>query len=106
MDPSAARPRKPRRPGRPEADTAHAAQHPRRPPVHGRGRVVSGDTAAVRARLSGRQTGEFLGVHPTGRHIEMMSMEIHHITADRIGTTWHVEDFFGALQQMTGPAPA
>ncbi|GAA2439858.1 hypothetical protein GCM10010273_16970 [Streptomyces lavendulocolor] len=45
-------------------------------------------------------------MHPTGRHIEMMSMEIHHITADRIGTTWHVEDFFGALQQMTGPAPA
>ncbi|MFD3701442.1 ester cyclase [Streptomyces sp. NPDC058646] len=68
--------------------------------------VVSGDTAAVRARLSGRQTGEFLGVPPTGRHIEMMTMEIHHIAADRISTTWHVEDFFGALQQMTGPAPA
>ncbi|MFF1475031.1 ester cyclase [Streptomyces mirabilis] len=58
--------------------------------------LVAGDTAAVRACLTGRQVGEFLGVPPTGRRIEMLTMEFHRVQDGRITTTWHLEDFFGA----------
>ncbi|MFI9805640.1 ester cyclase [Streptomyces sp. NPDC052301] len=67
--------------------------------------VVEGSTVAVRARLSGRQVGEFLGVPATGRRIEMTTMEFHQVHNGRITTTWHLEDFFGAQLQMAGTPP-
>ncbi|MCQ4044725.1 ester cyclase [Streptomyces rubrisoli] len=33
---------------------------------------------------------------PTGRRIEMVTVEFHRVEDGRITATWHLEDFFGA----------
>lgn len=63
--------------------------------------IVAKDKVVCRALLSGKQKGEFLGIPPTGRPVEMMTIEIHTVKDDLIVQTWHIEDFFGAMRQLT-----
>ncbi|USX14019.1 ester cyclase [Oxalobacteraceae bacterium OTU3CAMAD1] len=56
--------------------------------------------AAVRARITGTHLGEFLGIAPTGKPIDIAIHEFHHLSADRITRTWHLEDWFGMLNQV------
>jgi predicted ester cyclase len=50
--------------------------------------VVGNDRVAV----SGTHQGAFMEHQPTGRRIEMRTMDIHHVRDDKIVTTWHLED--------------
>ncbi|MGK5678309.1 ester cyclase [Actinoplanes sp. URMC 104] len=68
--------------------------------------VVGGDRVAVRNTVSGTHQGAFLGHEPTGRRIEMRTMDIHQVRDGRIVTTWHLEDFAGLMAQLTAPAGA
>lgn len=63
--------------------------------------IVAKEKVVCRALLSGKQTGEFLGIPPTGRRVEMMTIEIHTVKGGLIAETWHIEDFFGAMRQLT-----
>ncbi len=63
--------------------------------------IVAKDKVVCRALLSGKQVGEFLGIPPTNRRVEMMTMEIHTVKDGLIIETWHIEDFFGAMRQLT-----
>jgi predicted ester cyclase len=45
-----------------------------------------------------------MGHEPTGRRIEMRTMDIHRVSGDRIVVTWHLEDFAGLMAQLTAPA--
>ncbi len=63
--------------------------------------IVAGDRVTSRAVLSGIHKGMFLGIPPTNRRLEMMTIEIHRIADGKIVETWHIEDFFGAVQQLT-----
>lgn len=56
--------------------------------------------AAVRARITGTHLGEFFGIAPTGKPIAIAIHEFHQLTADRITHTWHLEDWFGMLNQI------
>lgn len=66
--------------------------------------IVGGDRVAVRNTVSGTHQGAFMGHEPTGRCIEMRTMDIHQIRAGRIVTTWHLEDFAGLMAQLSAPA--
>ncbi len=68
--------------------------------------VVDGDRVAVRNTVSGTHQGTFMGHQPTGRRIEMRTMDIHQVRDDRIVVTWHLEDFAGLMAQLTAPADA
>jgi predicted ester cyclase len=70
--------------------------------------IAAGDKVAVRNTVSGTHQGAFMGHQPTGRRIEMRTMDIHQVLDGRIVTTWHLEDFAGLMAQLTaGPgAPA
>jgi steroid delta-isomerase-like uncharacterized protein len=68
--------------------------------------VVGEDRVAVRNTVSGTHQGAFMGHQPTGRRIEMRTMDIHQIRDNRIVTTWHLEDFAGLMAQLTAPAEA
>ena len=65
--------------------------------------IVQGDKVAVRNTVSGTHQGAFMGHAPTGRRIEMRTMDIHHVRDGRIVTTWHLEDFAGLMAQLTAP---
>ena len=68
--------------------------------------VVGGDRVAVRNTVSGNHQGAFMGHQPTGRRIEMRTMDIHQVRDGRIVVTWHLEDFAGLLAQLTAPTDA
>jgi predicted ester cyclase len=68
--------------------------------------IATGDRVAVRNTVSGTHQGAFLGHEPTGRRIEMRTMDIHRVVDGRIVVTWHLEDFAGLLAQLSAPADA
>ena len=68
--------------------------------------IVSGDRVAVRNTVSGTHRGAFMDYQPTGRRIEMRTMDIHQVRDGKIVTTWHLEDFAGLLAQLNAPADA
>ncbi len=68
--------------------------------------IVDGDKVAVRNIVSGTHQGAFMGHEPTGRRIEMRTMDVHLVRDGRIVTTWHLEDFAGLMAQLTAPADA
>lgn len=55
---------------------------------------------AVRATITGTHRGTWFGVAPTGRPISMAIHEFHHLRDGRLTHTWHLEDWFGFLNQV------
>ena len=68
--------------------------------------IVGGDRVAVRNTVSGTHQGAFMGHQPTGRRIEMRTMDVHQVRDNKIVVTWHLEDFAGLMAQLTAPAGA
>lgn len=68
--------------------------------------IVDGDRVAVRNTVSGTHQGAFMGIEPTGKRIEMRTMDVHRVRDGRIVTTWHLEDFAGLMAQLHAPADA
>jgi steroid delta-isomerase-like uncharacterized protein len=68
--------------------------------------IVQGDKVAVRNTVSGTHQGAFMGHEPTGKHIEMRTMDVHQVRDGRIVATWHLEDFAGLMGQLASPADA
>ena len=68
--------------------------------------VAGEDRVAVRNTVSGTHLGAFMGHQPTGRRIEMRTMDIHQVRDNKIVITWHLEDFAGLMAQLTAPAGA
>jgi len=54
--------------------------------------TVQGDKVAVRNTVSGTHQGAFMGHEPTGKRIEMRTMDVHQVRDGKIVTTWHLED--------------
>jgi predicted ester cyclase len=63
--------------------------------------IDAGDRFVVRGRASGTPVGTFFGVEPRGKKFEIMSIDIHTVANGLITRTYHVEDWAGALRQLT-----
>ncbi|GAA3341674.1 hypothetical protein GCM10017714_26660 [Curtobacterium pusillum] len=68
--------------------------------------IVQGDRVAVRNTVSGTHRGAFMGFEPTGKRLEMRTMDVHQVRDGRIVITWHLEDFAGLMAQLNAPADA
>lgn len=62
--------------------------------------IVAADKVIVRSTARGTHRSEFLGVAPTQRTVSFMTIDIHQIANHQIVETWHLEDFYGLLQQF------
>jgi steroid delta-isomerase-like uncharacterized protein len=62
--------------------------------------IVSGDKAAVRSTIRATHEGELFGIPGTGKPIEFMAIDIHHLENGQIVATWHIEDFLSVLFQI------
>lgn len=64
--------------------------------------VVSADarTVTVRSTFTGTQRAPFLGIPATGAVITFRTTDVHEVRGGRIVHSWHLEDLFGAEQQM------
>src|SRR5438105_6835581 len=60
--------------------------------------IVEGDLAAVRLHLSGKHTGEFYGVAPTGKHVTLPMQYIYRFEGDKIAETWLSLDRMGLFE--------
>ncbi|ADW76484.1 protein of unknown function DUF1486 (plasmid) [Rahnella aceris] len=55
---------------------------------------------AVRAEITGTHHGSFMGIEPTGKFVSIRLHEFHELNGERVTTTWHLEDWFGAFMQL------
>ena len=63
--------------------------------------VAAQDKVAVRLRLRGTHSGEFLGIPATGRAVEYVSHEFYRITDGLIAEEWICSDTATLLRQLS-----
>lgn len=64
--------------------------------------LQSGNRYVVRGRATGTPKGPLFGVDGQGRSFTIMSIDIHTVTDGKITESYHVEDWSGALRQLSG----
>jgi steroid delta-isomerase-like uncharacterized protein len=68
--------------------------------------VAEGERVAVRAVMSGTQTGEFMGIPASGKRVAMTVMDLHRIENNQFTEHWGVSDMLGLMTQIGAiPAP-
>lgn len=64
--------------------------------------IEAGDKVIVRGRATGTPKGPMFGVDGQGRAFDILTIDIHTVKDGRIVTSHHVEDWAGALRQLSG----
>ncbi|BCY05945.1 ester cyclase [Actinoplanes sp. L3-i22] len=62
--------------------------------------VAADDRVALRLRFRGTHSGEFLGIPPTGNHIEYVSHEFYRIAGGLIAEEWICSDTATLFRQL------
>ena len=68
--------------------------------IHVEDIFAAGDRVAVRARLTGTHTGEFLGHAATGSPVDYVSNELYRIADGRIAEEWICSDTLTLMRQI------
>ena len=63
--------------------------------------AVSGDQVTVRGEATGTPAGEFMGAPHSGKSFKLMSIDVHTLQGGRMVRSYHVEDWIGAVRQLT-----
>lgn len=63
--------------------------------------LVDGNRVIVRGEASGTPAGAFFGVPHGGKSFRIMSIDIHTIENGKLVTAHHVEDWAGAIRQLS-----
>jgi len=63
--------------------------------------VVSGNQVVVRGEATGTPHGDFFGAPHTGKSFKIMSIDVHTIDSGKIVRSYHVEDWLGAVNQLS-----
>ncbi len=64
--------------------------------------IQEGDKIVVRGRATGTPKGPLFGVDGKGRSFDILTIDIHTVKDGKIVRTFHVEDWAGALRQLSG----
>jgi steroid delta-isomerase-like uncharacterized protein len=62
--------------------------------------IAEGDKVVTRKTFSGTHKGDFRGLPPTGKQIELGVIDIFRISGGRIAEHWMQADFLGLMQQL------
>ncbi|MEM1362112.1 MAG: ester cyclase [Pseudomonadota bacterium] len=63
---------------------------------------VDGNVVTVRSRATGTPVGPLFGVDGQGRGFDILTIDIHELEDGKIVRSYHVEDWAGALGQLSG----
>ncbi len=63
--------------------------------------LQDGDTVIVRSRATGTPVAPFFGVDGQGRSFDILAIDIHELKDGVIVKSYHVEDWAGALRQLS-----
>jgi len=64
--------------------------------------IQEGNTIVVRSRATGTPNGPMFGVDGGGKSFDILTIDIHTLENGKIVSSYHVEDWAGALQQLSG----
>ena len=67
--------------------------------------LAEGDKVAVRFTIRGTQKGEFAGIPPTNKQVEITGLEIAHIVDGKCIEHWLNWDVMGFMQQLGAIPP-
>ena len=67
--------------------------------------IAEGDRVVVRWRLLGTHKGDFRGIAPTNRPIELKGIAIYRVDGGKLMERWVVSDLYGVLEQIKGSSP-
>ncbi len=68
--------------------------------------VAEGDRVAIRAVMTGTQTGEWMGIPASGKHVEITVMDLDRIENNQFVEHWGVGDVMALMTQIGAiPAP-
>ncbi len=62
--------------------------------------IAEGDKVVQRFTVRGTHKGEWMGIAPTGKQIEVGGIAIHRLAGGKIVEDWVSWDMLGALQQL------
>ena len=62
--------------------------------------IHDGNRFIVRGEMTGTPVADFFGVKPTGKSFDIMNIDVHTVENGQIVTTYHIEDWATALQQL------
>jgi predicted ester cyclase len=63
--------------------------------------AVAGNQVTVRGEATGTPAGAFMGAAHSGKSFKVMSIDIHTIEGGRMIRSYHVEDWNGAVRQLS-----
>lgn len=64
--------------------------------------IQEGSKVVVRSRATGTPAGPLFGVDGKGKSFDMLTIDIHTVVDGKIISSYHVEDWAGALRQLSG----
>jgi predicted ester cyclase len=68
--------------------------------------IAEGDKVATRWTMRGTHDGEFQGMAPTGREVQISGMTIFRIANGKLVEGWSIPDLLGLMQQLGAiPSP-
>ena len=62
--------------------------------------IHQGNRFIVRGEMTGTPVADFFGVKPSGKSFDIMNIDVHTVENGQIVTTYHIEDWASALQQL------
>jgi steroid delta-isomerase-like uncharacterized protein len=62
--------------------------------------IAEGDKVVGRIRMTGTHRGEFMGVPPTGKRIDVEGIDIVRVVGDQASEHWGVTDAMAMMQQL------
>jgi predicted ester cyclase len=63
--------------------------------------LASANQVTVRGQATGTPAGEFMGAPRTGKSFKVMSIDVHTIEGGKMVRSYHIEDWIGAVRQLT-----
>ncbi len=62
--------------------------------------LTDGELEATRAVLAGTHEGDFMGVAPTGKTVDIETIDIVRVAGGKVAEHWGVTDVMGLMQQL------
>jgi steroid delta-isomerase-like uncharacterized protein len=62
--------------------------------------IADGDKVVVRLTMNGTNTGEFMGLPPTGKQVTMSGIEMFRLADNKIVERWAEFDMMSLMQQL------
>ncbi len=63
--------------------------------------IIDGNKVVVRSRATGTPKGPLFGVDGKGKSFDILTIDIHTVNTGKVTQTYHVEDWAGALRQLS-----